>query len=781
MQMPIFRSFFQGGFECSTHRYCVRGKERRLDLIGATQHDRFVLNDYRSARMYGMTTVRDGIRWHLIEKSPGQYDFSSWVPMLEAAQQADVEVIWDLFHFGWPDDIDIFTPEFVDRFATFANAAARILRIETSGTRFVAPTNEISFLSWAGGDKGFIFPHKKKRADELKRQLVRAAIAGIKAVRTEIPDVRLVHPEPVIHIVADPGRPRDAGKAEGYRMSQFQAWDMMTGRMCPELGGADEYLDIVGVNFYDRNEWIHNDDPIPRDHPLYRPFQDILMEVYERYRRPMMVAETGTEDEERPAWLRYVADQVRAAMERGIPMHGICLYPVVNHPGWVDNRHCCNGLFDYASEEGVRPVYQPLAAELERQQEIFMNITDARIAAGGTFDYDVLCLSHLRWQFVFQRPQHLMSRFAKHRRVFFVEEPVRHDGQTALHTRVCPQTGVHIVVPFLANSLPAEEVNSTVEQLLLDLIQEHGLDRYLLWYYTPMAMDFSASLKPLAVVYDCMDELSAFRGAPPALRQNEAKLLKRADLVFTGGMSLFEAKAGQHPRMYPFPSGVDVEHFKKARLPQTDPEDQASIPHPRFGFAAVIDERFDIDLVRAVSELRPDWHFVILGPVVKIDPATLPQGKNVHYLGGKDYRDLPAYLSGWDVALLLFARNESTRFISPTKTPEYLAAGKPTVSTSIRDVVRPYKELGLVQIADEPAEFVAACERALALNRSQPDWLSIADEFLMTKSWDSIWGSMDALIQEILAERVSLTDVSKTGFRSSVIENDKGVQECSIS
>jgi UDP-galactopyranose mutase len=266
-----------------------------------------------------------------------------------------------------------------------------------------------------------------------------------------------------------------------------------------------------------------------------------------------------------------------------------------------------------------------------------------------------------------------------------------------------------------------------------------------------MAMPWTKHLKPLATVYDCMDELSAFKNAPTSLKENEAALFERADLVFTGGHSLYEAKRHQHRNVYAFPSSIDAPHFAQARSAVCEPADQKDIPHPRLGFFGVIDERMDLELLDAVAEARPQWQLVMIGPVVKIDPADLPRRANIHYLGGKSYAELPAYLSGWDVALMPFARNDSTRFISPTKTPEYLAAGRAVVSTSIRDVVRPYGELGLVHIADTPAEFVAAVERAM--NEDTAARMQEVDAFLGQTSWDMTWGRMSELVEDVVAAR----------------------------
>lgn len=368
---------------------------------------------------------------------------------------------------------------------------------------------------------------------------------------------------------------------------------------------------------------------------------------------------------------------------------------------------------------------------------------------------DLVCLSHLRWDFVYQRPQHLLSRFANERRVFFVEEPIFVDGP--MHLDVTERdSGVRVVVPHLPKELVGAEALDSVLQSMIDrLFTEHKIDAHLLWYYTPMACTWTRHLKPLAVIYDCMDELSAFKGASPILKEREAELFRKADLVFTGGQSLYEAKRDQHPAVYAFPSSIDAPHFAQARSIKTDPADQADIPHPRLGFFGVIDERMDIELLDAVAEARPDWHLVIIGPVVKIDPATLPRRANLHYLGGKSYAELPAYLSGWDVALLPFARNESTRFISPTKTPEYLAAGCPVVSTSIRDVVRPYGQQRLVHIADTPEEFILAVEAAMTGDHAER--LREVDAFLSQTSWDRTWKRMTELIEDVISARRAST------------------------
>jgi glycosyltransferase involved in cell wall biosynthesis len=368
---------------------------------------------------------------------------------------------------------------------------------------------------------------------------------------------------------------------------------------------------------------------------------------------------------------------------------------------------------------------------------------------------DLVCLSHLRWDFVYQRPQHLLTRAARGRRVFFIEEPQYDEGSMRLDVRET-DCGVKVVLPQLPHGLQSEIATEAVMRQMIDrLLMTESVRDYVLWYYTPMALNFTRHLKPSVTVFDCMDELSAFKGAPQELKDLERELFGRADLVFTGGHSLFEVKKTEHPSVHAFPSSIDREHFLRARTLDANagPADQRDIPHPRLGFFGVVDERFDIELLKSVSAARPDWHFVIVGPVVKIDPANLPQAPNIHYLGTKAYSELPQYVGGWDVALLLFARNESTKFISPTKTPEYLAAGRPVISTSIADVVRPYGENGLVEIADTPEDFCVAAERLLGSDSDRSTWLESVDRFLSQMSWDSTWSEMWKLIEEIGSAR----------------------------
>jgi beta-glucosidase/6-phospho-beta-glucosidase/beta-galactosidase len=361
-----FKSFYMAGFECSSHRR--RSDGVRLDLVAGTGHDRLVREDYRRCAEHGLLTVRDGLRWHLIEREPGRYDWSSWLPMLEAAGEHGVQVMWDLFHYGSPDHLDQGSEEFTRSYARFAAAAVRFHREVTGAAAIVCPLNEISFLAWAA--KNGVFPPIGEHRENgwLSRHLVGTAIAGMRAMREVDPDCRFIWAEPLINVA--PQMAADAGEAEAKRLSQYQTYDMLSGRTAPELGGSPEWLDAVGLNFYADNQWYLEGSTIPLGRHDYRPLADMLEETYQRYRRPLLLTETGGEGSARPAWFHYVCGEVREAKRRGVPVQGICLYPVVSFPGWDDGREREFGLFSAPRADGSREVYRPLAEELCRQQEL---------------------------------------------------------------------------------------------------------------------------------------------------------------------------------------------------------------------------------------------------------------------------------------------------------------------------------------------------------------------------------------------------------------------------
>jgi glycosyltransferase involved in cell wall biosynthesis len=362
----------------------------------------------------------------------------------------------------------------------------------------------------------------------------------------------------------------------------------------------------------------------------------------------------------------------------------------------------------------------------------------AQGSIGASRSVHLFCFSHLRWNFVFQRPQHLMIRAAREYETWYVEEPETLERPPFLSiTR--DSSGVWVVKPYLPAAGDGQR-KYLLSAMIRQLVSEVRPRRLITWYYTPMALEFTQDIEPDCCVYDNMDELSTFAGAPPGLPEWEERLLKRCDVVYVGGHSLFKAKQERHDNIHVFPSSVDADHFRQARTIFGDPPDQSAIPHPRIGFFGVIDERMNLDLVSSVAALRPDWSLVMLGPTAKIDQRSLPRARNIHWLGGKDYAELPHYLAGWDVGFMPFAINDATRYISPTKTPEFLAAGVPVVSTPITDVVEPYGARGLVEIAEDGEAFVDRIERLI--QRRRAPWLAEVDAFLQGMSWDGAWAGM---------------------------------------
>ncbi len=344
-----------------------------------------------------------------------------------------------------------------------------------------------------------------------------------------------------------------------------------------------------------------------------------------------------------------------------------------------------------------------------------------------------------------------MSRFAQHFPVCYIEAPI-YDGDRNFLDISSPIDGIRVIVPRLKEGLSEEQSVTYQKEMLARLFIDDDITQYLFWYYTPMALAISDHLNPTMIVYDCVAEPSASGFAPPDMKDREKELLNKADLVFTGGYSLYEAKKNRHPDVHAFPNSIDSEHYSKARVYNTDPADQATIPHPRLGYFGVIDERMDLSLIENVARRKPEWHLVMVGPVSKISVSALPALPNIHYLGMKKYDELPAYISGWDIAILPFAHNDATRYISPTKTPEYLAAARPVISTPIIDVLRQYGNSGLVNIAGTPEEFVRVASLELE-NHDREEWLRQVDEFLAHNSWDKTWQRMMYHVTRKLTEK----------------------------
>ncbi|WP_437610652.1 beta-glucosidase [Erwinia sp. V71] len=364
-QPQLFRSFFQGSFACST---ACRAEGKRVDLVINSGHDMLLDNDYAALATHHLHTARDGARWYLIEQQPGEYDWSTFMPMLHAAERHDVEIIWELAHFGYPAHLDIWQPQFIDSFARFARAMAEVMRDEGHTQPFFTPVNQISFWSWAGAEVAWLNPNSSARAKDLKRQLVRASLAAMDAIRDVLPEARFVLTDPLVHIAAADASEATIEEAQRQHLAQFEAWDMLSGRLHPELGGDPRYLDIIGVNYYPDNQWFSNGEPLTQEQPAWRPLSQLLEEVWLRYQRPLLLAETGAEGDARAGWLRSVMEQVNITLENGVPLEGVSLYPVAEYPSWADYRRSPGALLGLPDPNGNRTVYEPLALELRSQQ-----------------------------------------------------------------------------------------------------------------------------------------------------------------------------------------------------------------------------------------------------------------------------------------------------------------------------------------------------------------------------------------------------------------------------
>jgi UDP-galactopyranose mutase len=712
-----FASFWMGGFEGADH---VNGDGRALDMAAGTGHRATLEDDLAAAARLGLRAVRESIGWRLAEPAPRRYDLDRAAETATAARRQGVQVVWTLMHYGTPADVNLFDDAWVPRFADFAAAVAERLAPLHAQAPVYNPINEIGYLAWVVSSSDQMYPYRREdRAGsseisgyEVKARLVRAAVAAMAAIRAVDARARFLHIEPVVHVAAPRDRPELADAAERIAAYQWQVWDL--------LAGTPGALDLIGVNHYHSGQWeVQTERRLAwheRD-PRRRPLGALLGAVWQRYGRAMIVAETGHVGSGRAAWLDEVADEVRSSRAAGVPVLGICLYPLLDRFDWERPSHWHHsGLWDVTDPTAPhrRQLCASYAAALARWQRELPEPTSPDIRM-----QTLLVFSHLRWSFVFQRPQHLMTELARHYRIVYVEEPVHDAGPPRIERRA-EGPRIEVLVPHTPVDAPGfhDDQIAVLKPLVESHLRARGIEPEIVWLYTPMALPMTDRLTPRVLIYDCMDELSAFDGAPRQLRERERALLGRADLVFTGGPSLYEAKRAFNPRVHCLPSAVDARHFAPRPAGHGDAEAlaaaelQQALPRPRLGYFGVIDERMDLGLLDALATARPRWQIVMVGPVAKIDPARLPRRPNIHWLGMQPYERLPHLLAGWDVCLMPFALNEATRYISPTKTLEYLAGEKPVVSTAVADVVSLYGDL--VRIARNVHEFVGACEAALA-------------------------------------------------------------------
>jgi protoporphyrinogen oxidase/glycosyltransferase involved in cell wall biosynthesis len=751
-----FESFWTGGFEGADH---VNGHGVELDMNALTGHVSQLRGDYRRVRAAGMRAVRETVGWRVAAREGRAPDFSRAIAKANEARRQRLGVAWTLWHYGFPQGVDPFCPSLATRFAEFADAFALALGRYLPDDVWVNPVNEISFLTWLLTETQAIHSYRgdmKSRAAELKHNLVRAAIAATAAIRARIPGARFFHTDPVIHIAAvDAHAEADAARE---REAQFEAWDLLANPGFEPHVPVRERFHLVGANYYHSSQWeVESRAPLHwhlRD-PRRRSLASLARAVAGRYAMPVALTETSHVGSGRAEWIEELARELEVDGEGSPACAGVCLYPVVDRPDWDDvARWHRTGLWDVVPRAhrsgGRRVAHRPSLAALARagaRGEV-SNLSTVEGMAMKT----LVVFSHLRWDFVYQRPQHVVSRLAKRWRVVFVEEPVFHAGPARVEL-VNVDDGVTVLrfhTPIAAQGFHDDQL-AALQPLLAETLRDLDVGEYGVWFYTPMALPLLRELSPSLIVYDCMDELAAFRNPPRQLLQRERALLRIANVVFTGGPSLFRSKRGAHDNVHCIPSAVDAGHFARARNASEACPMLAALPSPRLGFYGVVDERFDADLLAGCAELRPDWQFCIVGPVVKIDPALLPRRPNIHYQGQRSYAELPGVLAAWDVALLPFARNESTKFISPTKTLEYLAAGKPVVSTSIADVVELYG--AVVRIADGAETFVAQCAAALhedaqARNARQ----DAARAIVAGASWDGAVLRMQAEVERALPQ-----------------------------
>jgi hypothetical protein len=368
----LFESFWIAGYESATH---INIHRTRLDIVAAVQHDTQVASDYALLRTVGIQTARDAVRWHLVDRA-GRYDFSSLAPFVAAAGQHGIQVLWDLCHYGFPDDVDFFSPQFVSRFAGYCGGVAHFIHEQSDAVPFYTPINEISFFAWSVGDRAVFAPFARGRAADVKRQLVRAAIAGIEAIWAVDRRARIIHVDPIIHVVPPRGRADLMHAAAEQQASQWEAWDMLAGYREPRLGGNPRYLDIVGANFYHDNQWEFGGGRLrweesPRD-ARWMPLSRMLAAVWERYHRPLLLSETSHFGVGRAPWLHEVTDELVAARALGVPVAGCCIYPILDRMDWENPNHWHNsGLWDLPPEpDGTlrRVLNEPYAAELRRAQ-----------------------------------------------------------------------------------------------------------------------------------------------------------------------------------------------------------------------------------------------------------------------------------------------------------------------------------------------------------------------------------------------------------------------------
>lgn len=751
--MTAVAGFWWGGFEGADH---VNGDGVALDLVAQSGHLAQLDDDHRRAAAAGLRVVRESIGWRLSEGAGGRIDLERALRVQHSACRHGLQVAWTLMHYGLPPDLSLHDDAMIARLARFAAEVARTL-----GPAIYTPVNEIGFLAWCASQHGLLAPpNDSPRAGAedsrisgwaVKRRLAAAAIAAVRAMREVQPGACFMHVEPLVHVVPPPGRPDLAAQADEVASWQWQAWDLLTGRAEPALGGEPALMDLVGVNHYHSSQWeLASEarlDWSGRD-PRRRPFGDLLREAADRYGQPLVVAETSHVGIGRAPWLHEIAREVREARRGGVDVRGLCLYPLTDRPDWQRPEHWHrSGLWHVDPPDGLRRhADADLMAALREWQRAGDEPPPRRT---------LVVFSHLRWDFVRHRLRHLAEGLSRRGwRIVFVEEPL--NGPARLD-RIAAGPHVEVLVPYA-------DADGDGRTLLPAWCRAHGVVRPTVLLGTPMAAALAAALQPSRVVYDCGDELSAFLGAPPELPRREQTLLAAADLVTVASEGLAAPREAGARRLRRLPNGVDLPHFAVGGPHAGWAAEEAAALRPRddgpqLGHAGVIDERLDLALVDALAEARPQWQWVFAGPVVKIDPASLPRRANLHWLGAVPYRVLPALMASWRAAVLPFRIIEATRHAQPLKVLEALAAGLSVVATPLPEL-RPWHAAG-VRLAATAADFIDACEAAQAETTAQAAArLQAARHLLAGRDWDAVAAALDdhlcSLDEPCIDRRVAL-------------------------
>jgi glycosyltransferase involved in cell wall biosynthesis len=728
-----FQGFWMGGFEGADH---VNASGVALDMALVSGHLQRLDEDHRRCAQMGLRTVRESIGWRLAESGQGRIDLSRAQHIAASAHRHGLQVLWTLMHYGLPPDLSLHDDAMIERFVCFAAEVARVIGRASRLAPVFTPINEINFLAWAASQPGVFSPPNNGPLGEdnsssvsgydVKRRLARAALAAMAAMRAVEPRSRFLHVEPVVHVVAPTTHPEWATQADQICSWQWQAWDLLCGRMEPELGGHPGALDLLGINHYHSSQWEVGTEARLHWHlrdPRRRPVVALLEDVWQRYRRPVLVAETSHVGAGRAAWLHEVAAEVRMAQQRGIPVQGLCLYPLVDRPDWNNTSQWHRSGLWHVSAATTPPNTQHLTRWREPELATALNSWQkAQQAALRPHNRKPLLLafSHLRWEGLRHRTHHLLTCLSAHWQVKVVEEP----RWTASAPRLeCISHGPCIDVLVPHTPLPHEGFHATQQNLLQSLLKahlhKHGETPALLWLSTPMAWPLAQSLQAGGCVYDCGDELSGFINAPSQMAALESSLLQTADFVFTASTSL--ARSRQHlagARLHVLPNAVDCKHFVPPRATTTDWATEeaarftAHLPAgPRLGYAGAVDDRLDLALLNDLSRARPDAQFVMVGPFLKMQDSALPRAPNLHWLGPAPYAIVPALMGQWQAALLPFLVQRSTENALPLKALEYLATGLPVVSTGLHELVQ-LKNLGVV-VTSQASDFLAACDDAV--------------------------------------------------------------------